>query len=101
LNVETISAFDAPAYTGGKVPEDLLPLLVSPEWVEEFKAPRLSSKRFPNACQPVLYGSRVHRCGHGGRAVPPLHDDGSAFVEVNVVRPATFICDVRRAGAPR
>jgi hypothetical protein len=65
------------------------------------KAPRLSSKRFPNACQPVLYGLRVHRCGHGGRAVPPLLDDGSAFVEVNVVRPATFICDVRRAGAPR
>ena len=58
-------------------------------------------KRFPNACQPVLYGLRVDRCGHGGRTVPPLHDDGSAFVEVNVVRPATFICDVRRAGAPR
>ena len=63
--------------------------------------PRLIPKRFPNACQPVLYGLRVHRCGHGGRAVPPLLDDGSAFVEVNVVRPATFICDVRRAGAPR
>jgi hypothetical protein len=26
-----------PAYTGEKVPEDLLPLLVSPEWVEERK----------------------------------------------------------------
>jgi hypothetical protein len=36
-HVETISAFDTPAYTGEKVPEDLLPLLVSPEWVEECK----------------------------------------------------------------
>jgi hypothetical protein len=34
-HVETISAFDTPAYTGEKVAEDLLPLLVSPEWVEE------------------------------------------------------------------
>ena len=49
----------------------------------------------------LLYGLRVHRGGHGGRAVPPLLDCGSSFVEVNVVRPATFICDVRRAGAPR
>jgi hypothetical protein len=30
-----------------------------------------------------------------------LLDGGSAFVEVNVVRPATVICDARRAGAPR
>jgi hypothetical protein len=33
----TVSAFDTPAYTGEKVPEELLPLLVSPEWVEERK----------------------------------------------------------------
>jgi hypothetical protein len=39
-HVETISAFDTPAYTGEKVPEDLLPLLVSPEWVEERKLRR-------------------------------------------------------------
>jgi hypothetical protein len=31
------SAFDTPAYTGEKVLEDLLPLLVSPGWVEERK----------------------------------------------------------------
>jgi hypothetical protein len=36
-HVETISAFDTPAYTGEQVPEDLLPLLVSPEWLEERK----------------------------------------------------------------
>jgi hypothetical protein len=36
-HVITISAFDTPAYTGEKVPEELLPLLVSPEWVEERK----------------------------------------------------------------
>jgi hypothetical protein len=36
-HVETISAFDTPAYTGEKVLEELLPLLVSPEWVEERK----------------------------------------------------------------
>jgi len=36
-HVETISAFDTPAYTGQRVPEDLLPLLDSPEWVEERK----------------------------------------------------------------
>jgi hypothetical protein len=36
-HVETISAFDTPAYTGERVLEDLLPLLVSPEWVEERK----------------------------------------------------------------
>jgi hypothetical protein len=35
--VITVSAFDTPAYAGEKVPEDLLPLLVSPEWVEERK----------------------------------------------------------------
>src|SRR5215207_6812260 len=65
------------------------------------RAPRLSSKRFPNGGQPVLYGLRIHRCGHGDRAVPPLLNCGSAFVEVNVVRPATVICDARRVGAPR
>jgi hypothetical protein len=35
--VITVSAFDTPAYTGEKVPEELLPLLVSREWVEERK----------------------------------------------------------------
>ena len=35
--VNRISAFDTPAYTGEKVPEELLVLLVSPEWVEERK----------------------------------------------------------------
>ena len=35
--VKRISAFDTPAYTGEKVPEELLPLLVSREWVEERK----------------------------------------------------------------
>jgi hypothetical protein len=33
----TVSAFDTAAYTGEKVPEELLPLLVSPGWVEERK----------------------------------------------------------------
>jgi hypothetical protein len=32
-----VSAFDTPAFTGEEVPADLLPLLVSPEWVEERK----------------------------------------------------------------
>jgi hypothetical protein len=36
-HVITVSDFDTPAYTGEDVPEDLLPLLVSPEWVEERK----------------------------------------------------------------
>jgi len=36
-NVHKISAFDTPAFTGEKVPESLLPLLISPEWVEERK----------------------------------------------------------------
>jgi hypothetical protein len=35
--VITVFAFDTPAYTGEKVSEELLPLLVSPEWVEERK----------------------------------------------------------------
>jgi hypothetical protein len=35
--VKRISAFDTHAYTGEKVPEELLALLVSPEWVEERK----------------------------------------------------------------
>jgi hypothetical protein len=39
--------------------------------------------------------------GMANCAVPPLRDCGSAFVEVNVVRPAMVICDARRAGAPR
>ena len=53
-----------------------------------------SAKRFPNGCQ-------APDRGHGGIAVPPLPHCGSVFVEVNVVRPATVICDARRAGAPR
>jgi hypothetical protein len=32
-NVIKISAFDTPAYTGEKVPEELPPLLVSPTWL--------------------------------------------------------------------
>jgi hypothetical protein len=36
-HVITVSAFDTPAYTGEEVPEELLPLLVSPERVEERK----------------------------------------------------------------
>lgn len=39
-HVITVSAFDTAAYTGEKVPEELLPLLVSPEWVEERKIRR-------------------------------------------------------------
>src|SRR5215218_7234643 len=35
--VKRISAFDTPAYTGEEVPEELLPRLVSPEWVDERK----------------------------------------------------------------
>jgi hypothetical protein len=35
--VKRISAFDTPAYTGEQVPEELLSLLVSPEWVDERK----------------------------------------------------------------
>jgi hypothetical protein len=35
--VKEISAFDTPAYTGEEVPAEPLPLLVSPEWVEERK----------------------------------------------------------------
>jgi hypothetical protein len=33
-HVITVSAFDTPADTGEKVPAELLPRLVSPEWVE-------------------------------------------------------------------
>ena len=36
-HVITVSAFDTPAYTGEQIPEELLPLLVAPEWVEERK----------------------------------------------------------------
>jgi hypothetical protein len=36
-HVITVSAFERPAYTGEEVPEELLPLLVSPESVEERK----------------------------------------------------------------
>ena len=32
--METIGAFDTPAYIGEKVPDELLPLLVSPEWID-------------------------------------------------------------------
>jgi hypothetical protein len=38
-HVITVPAFDTPAYTGEEIPEELLPLLVSPEWVEERKLP--------------------------------------------------------------
>ena len=36
-HVINVSAFDTPAYTGEDVPEELLSLLDSPEWVEERK----------------------------------------------------------------
>lgn len=36
-NVIEISAFDTPAFTGEEVPDQLLELLISPEWVEERK----------------------------------------------------------------
>jgi replicative DNA helicase Mcm len=36
-HVIKVSAFDTPAYTGEQVPPELLPLLISPEWVEERK----------------------------------------------------------------
>jgi hypothetical protein len=50
-NVIRISAFDTPAYTGEKVPEELLPLLVSPEWVED------ATKRW--GIDSPLYKSKV------------------------------------------
>jgi hypothetical protein len=37
ISRRSVSAFDTPAYTGEEVPKELLPLLVSPEWVEERK----------------------------------------------------------------
>src|SRR5215207_10438938 len=40
------------------------------------------------------------RGGPRTRRWSPPQPAGSAFVEVNVVRPATVICDVRRVGAP-
>jgi hypothetical protein len=43
--VKKISAFDTPAYTGEEVPAELLPLLVSPEWVEERKLRWASPRR--------------------------------------------------------
>src|SRR5215213_2114124 len=43
--VKRISAFDTPAYTGEQWPPELLPLLVSPEWVEERKTPGASTAR--------------------------------------------------------
>jgi hypothetical protein len=55
--------FDTPAYTGEKVLEELLPLLVSPEWVEERKlrwgvsSPIYQSKvlgEFPNISDDML-----------------------------------------------
>ena len=75
-HVETISAFDTPAYTGEKVPEELLPLLVSPEWVEERScggaSPRRSTSRkswasFPDVSDDTLLqpsGSRRRRNDH-------------------------------------
>ena len=88
-HVETISAFDTPAYTGEKVPEELLPLLVSPEWVEERKlrwgvtSPIYQSKvlgEFPDISDDTFdlaqvdrggteanartYSSADHRCRH-------------------------------------
>lgn len=36
-NVIKVSAFDTPAFTGEPVPDTLLDLLISPEWVEERK----------------------------------------------------------------
>jgi hypothetical protein len=88
-HVETISAFDTPAYTGEKVPDELLPLLVSPQWVEERKrrwgvtSPIYQSKvlgEFPEVSDDTLiqpkwieaaparmlatYSSTAHCCRH-------------------------------------
>jgi len=62
-NVIKISAFDTPAYTGEKVPEELPPLLVSPHMVEDARkrwrvdSPLYKSKvdgEFPEVSEKTL-----------------------------------------------
>jgi hypothetical protein len=92
-----ISAFDTPAFTGEKVPQDLLDRLVSPEWVEERKrtwgvdSPLYISKvlgQFPEVTEETLfYPSWV-------RAAQERDFSGPAVGE-----PGTFGLDVARKGA--
>lgn len=69
-NVISISAFDTPAFTGEEVPDKLLELLTSPEWVEERKkrwgegSPIYQSKvlgEFPEVTDDTLLSPRMIR----------------------------------------
>ena len=69
-NVIKISAYDTPAFTGEEVPDYLLDLLISPEWVEERKSrwgvasPIYISKvlgEFPEISDDTLLSPRLLR----------------------------------------
>jgi hypothetical protein len=74
-HVITVAAFDTPASTGEEVPDELSPLLVSPEWVEERKlrwgvtSPIYQSKvlgEFPDQAWTAITGP-CGCCGHSLR----------------------------------
>lgn len=91
-----ISAFDTPAFTGEVVPEDLLPMLTSPQWVEERKkrwgegSPIYTSKvlgQFPEVTQDTL--------------ITPAMIKKAQVAELNDYDPGIFACDVARKGDDR
>lgn len=99
-NVIGVSAFDTPAFTGEEVPEYLLDLLVSPEWVEERKkrwgerSPTYISKvkgEFPDIGDDTLLSPRMLRDAQereilpSPNAVPSYGADISRFGDAKSV----------------
>jgi hypothetical protein len=86
-----ISAFDTPAFTGEEVPEDILPMLTSPNWVEERKkrwgegSPIYISKvegLFPEVTQDTLITPAMIKRAH----LQDLNDFEHGIFSLDVAR---------------
>jgi hypothetical protein len=91
-NVLPISVFDTPAFTGEEVPEGMLELLPSPEWVEERKkrwgesSPTYISKvlgQFPDIGEDTLISPRyIREAQELDRTLESKKDRGQYGVDV-------------------
>lgn len=90
-NVIKISAFDTPAFTNEEVPDTLLDLLVSPEWVEERRkrwgeaSPIYQSKvlgEFPDLTDDTLLTPKQIREAQERKLEIPDHERGKLGLDV-------------------
>lgn len=82
-NVHQISAFDSPNFTDERIPDDLRPLLVSPEWAEDGRkrwgeeSPRYTSKvlgDFPDIGEDTLISPKLIEAAQARELQPDLGD---------------------------